>query len=398
MVIDTGVYGTEVTIDRRTMTAVLRLPSGLCAAFPWPADRLEETSAIERVTYELGASVVRFETRTGDRLEAELPQAGRGAPLDGRPVIYLDQNHWSTLARTLYQPETVRSAEREAAEFLIALVDRRRVVLPMSSAHMGETCQWTDHTRRYQLALTILKLSRGWQLSDPLVLRNRELRQSLATSAGMQRLSPAAPITLEPGAVHAGREPRLPSEPELPLEFALAARALSSVSTTFDVMLDAEPVFPLPVPEWAEKLQRFTDWLATEPRDPVQRRNRTKVAFLSDLRHELALAATQLGLTQAELAAWFEPLGDETIAKMPSLGIFREILHEKLLNPSTSWEENDLIDMMYMSCATAYADFVVAERNLTSHLRNALRRLGRPQMVYRSLVELAPILGDRELS
>lgn len=82
------------------------------------------------------------------------------------------------------------------------------------------------------------------------------------------------------------------------------------------------------------------------------------------------------------------------ITSMPSLAIYRELLHEKLSDPKTVWEDNDLNDMMYLSCGAAYADHVVAERRLTSDLRHGLERLGWPVNVYRRLADLIPVLAS----
>lgn len=74
------------------------------------------------------------------------------------------------------------------------------------------------------------------------------------------------------------------------------------------------------------------------------------------------------------------------------LGLYREILHEKLCNPNLHWEPNDLIDMMYLTAATSHCDYVIAERAHASHLISGLRRLGRLMNVYRSLRELVAVL------
>ena len=129
----------------------------------------------------------------------------------GRPTIYLDQNHWSTLANTIHQPDRVTDEqERTAAEQLIELAKAREVVLPMSSAHLSETAKQADPEQRYQRALTIAQLAGGWQLRDPLDLRRFELRQALTIRYRRRCLVPPAPITLEPGAVHSGRDVTLP--------------------------------------------------------------------------------------------------------------------------------------------------------------------------------------------
>jgi hypothetical protein len=75
---------------------------------------------------------------------------------------------------------------------------------------------------------------------------------------------------------------------------------------------------------------------------------------------------------------------------MPCLGLFREVLHEKLCYPKLRWESNDLVDMMFLTAAAAYSQHVVAERAHASHITNGLRRLGIGRVVHpnlRSLVQ-----------
>ena len=379
-----------VRIDREAALATLTRPDGGQIIGPWQIDAFEESSAITAVTFEFGGASVRFETRHGDHVEAELPRAGNMAPIDGRPVVYLDQNHWSTLAQRRYEPERVRSSEHAAADRLIELARQRRIILPVSAGHMSETCQWSDDHARYRLALTMLQLSAGWQMRDPLSLRRFELQRSMMVHSGLPVPDAVEAITLEPGALYADRVEPPSFEDTFPPEIALACTALTETATMFDVMLDAQPIRPLSVPGWGERLTALTGWIDGESRDPGQRRQRTRAIFLEDLSPEIASAAVLAGITRDDVLQWAAECDEGVIEHLPSLGVFRELLHEKLLNPGTVWEENDLVDMIYLSCGAAYAEFVVAERSLSAHLRNSLGRLRRRVNVYRKLADLLP--------
>ena len=74
---------------------------------------------------------------------------------------------------------------------------------------------------------------------------------------------------------------------------------------------------------------------------------------------------------------------------MPALGLFREVLHEKLSDGQLRWADNDLVDMMYLTAAAGYCDHVIGERAHTSHIANGLRRLGRTCKLHRNLHSLA---------
>jgi len=53
---------------------------------------------------------------------------------------------------------------------------------------------------------------------------------------------------------------------------------------------------------------------------------------------------------------------------MPFFALWVDVLGERLSNFQARWESNDLIDMMFLGCAAAYADVVVAERKATNYL------------------------------
>jgi hypothetical protein len=188
--------------------------------------------------------------------------------------------------------------------------------------------------------LTIAQLSAGWQMRDPLGVRRFELRQSFGEVFGKSRPLPMPMVTLEPyaihspirSAVHAERSAHL--DTDLTPAEALAHDALTSISSYVDVLLDGESVAMTPTPGWVGWHQQFTDWLRTQSRDAARKRDSIRVHFLSDL-----------------------------------------------------------TDLMYLTCGAAYADYLVGERHLIGHIRNAYRHLGRPCNAYRHLREFVPQLN-----
>src|SRR4051812_40821168 len=146
---------TVVLADGRRETASL----GRAAFVP--------SSAIASSTYLPQSSQLRLRTVRAEDILVDLPAPDALTPLGGRPTIYLDQNHWSTLVHAIHEPDRiVDDRERSAATALVGLVKSRQVVLPMSAGHMTETCKQVDFEERYRRALTIVKLSAGWQLRD----------------------------------------------------------------------------------------------------------------------------------------------------------------------------------------------------------------------------------------
>lgn len=54
----------------------------------------------------------------------------------GRPLVYLDQNHWSTIAGAREGRPGVTTEQARAAEVLVGLVEDRRILLPVSGDHL----------------------------------------------------------------------------------------------------------------------------------------------------------------------------------------------------------------------------------------------------------------------
>jgi len=350
----------------------------------------EASSALVSATYFPVSSQLWLQTRRGDNIVLEIPGPIDQSPRDGRPAIYLDQNHWSTLSNTIHEPGRVRDErERSAAEHLIALVLDRTVILPLSSAHLSETCKQIDLEQRYRRALTMAQLSGGWQLRDPLALRRFELRQALTLRYRQFCLIPPPAVTLEPNAMHASRcEPMPDVAPDLPEDARRMVHAVSCIAGIVDTLLDSEHL-PMPLPEgWLAELQRFATFLADNPSGKDLRRRRTHAQFLADLGRELPEEACRAGVTATEMSDWALHHSEDDLRAMPVLGLFREVLHEKLCDPHLRWENNDLIDMMYLISGTAHCDHVVAERSHASHIANGLRRLGSSRIVHPNLYSL----------
>lgn len=380
--------------DYRASTVTLFRSDGKMTTMPLDKTDAASGTAIAKSYWTPGTPAITFETDAGDQIVAELPRIDNLAPLDGRTVICLDQKDWSTLALALHAPERVRKrAELDAAREIIGLVGARKIVLPMSAGHMSETCKWGERERRYNLALTILQLSAGWQMRDPLDVRLREIHNSLARRYQQRPELPCAVFTLEPDAVHCarGKSPLTPPA-DLPPEHALTWQALTCLSANVATMLDEERIEVSEQSSWVETMQQFTDWMATEPSKHPHRRARTGTEFLADSTKEIAVAAASAGISEEQLSDWLQFHSDTDVAAMPALGLYREVLREKHYDPGTRWESNDLTDLMYLTCAAGYADHVVGDKNAVAQMNSALRRLGRPTRVHRSLEQLVEAL------
>jgi hypothetical protein len=374
----------------RDGTMSIDFADGRHIRFSLGRDAFGPASALASSTLLPLSSQLNLQTTRGHDIVVDLPQPADLAPLRRRPTIYLDQNHWSTLTNTIHQPDRVKDEhERNAAVRLIELAQAREVILPMSAAHLSETAKQVDREQRYRRALTIAQLASGWQLRDPLDLRRFELRQALTVRYRRRCLIPPAAVTLEPGAVHAGRGSTLPdADAELPPQAQWTVHAIRCIAGIIDAVLDAEPVPMTPVPGWAAGLQQFAEFLRDNPTGKEVKRRRTYAKYIADLGRELPEAAYCAGITPADMSDWVRNYSEQDLLGMPTLGLFREVLHEKLSNGQLRWPDNDLIDMMYLTAAVGYCDYVVGERPHAAHISNALRRLGRVNRLHRHLQSL----------
>ena len=370
----------------RSGVARLHRSDGKVADFqvPWP----DEGSYLDRMVLDLSSPQMFFHTTFGDWVCAELPAADELAPLNGRPVVYLDQKDWSTLFKALRDPARVQNpVEKEAAHRLMELADARRIVLPLSHGHFSETAKFTNARSRYNLSLTMLRLSAGWQMRDPLEVRRQELTAAIARELGSAPTAagPAAVFTLEPWAISSKPE----SYPNgLPPEVQGLFQAVLHMTVYFSLAFDPDSTPMGPVDGWVKKQQNHTDRLHEEDR-PRERRRKIALAFaLEDASREMAEAAAATEATSAEFENWLKRVWFTDLANLPAFAFFRELFVGKHLNATTRWEENDLTDMWYLATAAAYADYVVAERRTISLLGEAAQRLNVEKQLHRNLSNL----------
>lgn len=378
----------------RDGTLRVALWDGRLLSAPMGRDAFEASSFIASSTFIPSTFQLVLRTIRDDQVVLDIPRPAEFSPLGGRPTIYLDQNHWSTLTNTIHDPYRVRDAEeRTAAQQLIDLARSDEIVLPLSSAHVSETCKQADPEDRYRRALTVAQFSRGWQLRDPLALRQFELRQALTVRYLDRCLLPSAAVTLEPNALHAGRrEPLDEVDRTLPEDVRWTIHAIHCISGIVDSLLAAEHLPMPPADGWAAELQRFAGFLAENPTGREMLRRRTHAKFIVDLGPELAEEACRSRVTPEDMSDWILRCSEEDLREMPSLGLFREVMHEKLCDPKLRWVGSDLIDMMYLTAGAAYCDYVVAERAHGSHITAGWRRQGVKRVAHTSLRSLIAAL------
>ena len=330
------------------------------------------------------------------RIDLELGSARNPSPLRGRPVVYLDQNHMSTLSKALRDPKRLNERDWWAAVRLIALAGKSKIVVPFSGAHLSETAAWTNDVARFHLATTVLSVSRGWQLRDPLQVRQHELVSLLTASVGRSAVvSPV--VTLEPNAAIASRvAPAQAHDHSINGSAALLHIYQSTLwlNVAASILLDEAPMPKEPVPGWTDRVQRFSDWIRDEAdRSKHQRRRSAAVFMFADEGREVAQAAVTAVLTPEQMSRWSHKTWLDNDRGQPAVSIFRSAMIDKLLTGHT-WEDNDLTDFTYLSVAAGYCDFVAGDRRTIALLRQSTRKLGFGAQLHTDLPSLVNALEE----
>jgi hypothetical protein len=385
----------RLVVDHENGRMTVECSDGSLVVRPMHTRAPAGTLGIRRSDYDVAARELMLTLPAGDRVTVEVGTPGDGdRPGRERPVVYLDQNHWIALARCIYNPAAQPTPEvNEAAGKIIGLARRKEIILPLSSAHLFETAR-KDGRQRKELATTMLTLSRGWQMRNPLAVRRAEL------SAAMRGEAPLAAnvITLEPDVVFAGGA----DGPEPPADFPEPWRSLHqrivSISAIYSVMIEDEREDAVRAREAAARWADLHDQLAQHFRADEVSKDEIRAVSLqflfADLRDEIARAAQQAGITPAHFVAWLERSADTEFARMPHVGRLRHFILLKLRNADEKWEPNDLADTHFLTCAAGYADLVVGERKHINLLNRTTREVPDGAQLTRTLIDAVAWLSS----
>lgn len=306
-------------------------------------------------------------------------------------VIYLDQNKWVQVAQAVNAPDKLTVRDLDAALRLVQLARRGDVLLPLSSGHWIETGP-LDRRRREHVATQMVGLSRGWIMRDPLRVTESEIARLLG---GNEKIPET--FTLDSRELYAEPMGRyVPKEGGLPADSVDLINAITGVQSIMAVLLENERTKDaagvLAAQRWAAIHTSFSKQLNAGRYSRETKREMTVGAFIQDLGHGLADAAKRAGWTMAELESWAKLRADEEFALVPYLGLRREITHARLVNVDDPWHEHDLVDMLYLPCAAAYADYLVCEKKTADYLRRAGRKRPEGADIYTSIAELVGVL------
>lgn len=288
------------------------------------------------------------------------------ASLDGRRIVYLDQNHWSTVSDWRVGGGRLSAANAAAAKRLLELADDGRIILPLSGAHLVETTPLFG-TPRVARAGTLLSASRGWQMRNPVHVRREELTRGLD---GTDEPRAREVFALNVDDVFTSRR-STPDFPDLPSEVAAIGSELVPALAIAEALIEPDAIpdqgGQAAASAWAAKFAHAAEQLRLENPSPRRVRQVGYAMFMADLADELVVIARDLRLGVHELLARLSEKG-ERLQSMPYLSRLRDVLTLRMGNTGQKWEANHLVDLNFLSCAAGYADVVIGERQTIDYL------------------------------
>ncbi len=310
------------------------------------------------------------------------------------PIIYLDQCHWISLAQAQFSRDKLQVPdELAAADFILKIATADKIRLPLSGAHMVETAKAGNGVRRRQLADTMLSVYKGWHMSNPIDVRGEEMKQAFALAP--VPLSQDQVFSQRPWAPFSMIDPYVCEDQTLPPQLHRLSKELSWKFAWTDI-LRSEPFDPS---VWDAAYSGIRTWvqvfqgLASELKDQhvTMEKLRFLVAYqtLADLQQELSVAAVHSGITMDILEQRLQSKNYvEFFQQLPFVGRMMEATILRLRNSQDDWHENDFIDMLFLSCAAAYADIVVAERKTADMLLRTATKVKSSGVICANLLEV----------
>jgi hypothetical protein len=333
-------------------------------------------------------------TSRGHLLFAEVYSPVSTDPFRGRPSVYLDQAHWSTVSQAMIDPSRVKSAAKlTAAKRIIELATDGGIVLPLSSANFTETAR-LNGDRRYEVGVAMASLAGGWQMRHPLQVRRQELVSTLAAQFGVVRTNPIERpvITLEPHAFLDDGVDAFEMTPDSPELFTLAA---TSSSVMAELLLNPERIDGPRPASWTEANRKQGTWISTSSASREQKRQLSYAFALADHQADIFAAMKELRIDTANATELIGPGAAEMFQRGNMIDLYTRIVVMRQADRSFTWRTNDLVDIMFLSCAAAYSDYVAAEKATGTHLAQAQRGRGDPVNVFTSLESVVEAL-DRD--
>ncbi|MCA9830251.1 MAG: hypothetical protein KC495_07265 [Dehalococcoidia bacterium] len=286
------------------------------------------------------------------------------------PIVYLDQNHWIALARASLGRST-DTACLDALAIIEATARRGLAVFPLSGAHYIETHRQHDPERRARLATFMLRISRGWTISDENAVRH-EIAVALA-EAFPGRIAVPPLNLLGHGVWHAGNQAKPLLEDSLPSLANLPPATRAIVEPWAESLIEwvllsgvsPDPSYLSPQPElifptrFADGLVDFRQRYQQTP--AAQRDDLIYARTLMDLQEPIGETVLQNGLS-ADDVTLEEGRWKGLVDSMPTRRVQVQLHRQWVRNPNLTATHSTLNDWHYLGVAACYADLLVTEK------------------------------------
>ncbi|QOD93526.1 hypothetical protein [Chryseoglobus sp. 28M-23] len=375
-------------VDRSSGIVRVVLQDGSSSELPLGEEFAALSSQIATSVFDWDRWWIINTTVRGHVLVAEAYSPITEDPIRGRPIVYLDQNHWSTIATAFAAPERIRSESLRAAARLIArLAHDGKIITPLSAAHLRETGALSGE-RRYELGVAMASLAGGWQFRHPLEIWRNELAQSIAKYLGIQApIETSLPVvTLEPNALLDDNTNAHAMDIDDPRLFLLA---MTSPSATLELLLEPKAMDRIEPEGWVARQRDLSSALAQSPKNnQVKKQNALVFTWIDNLQ-PINEALQALDETPERLAGISIGAIREILGSTPMVNRFSRLMAQRHISATTRWKPNDLTDLMFLSAAAAYADYVVAEKQTGTELAQLEVALGQQPTTFNRLELLA---------
>jgi hypothetical protein len=165
--------------------------------------------------------------------------------------------------------------------------------------------------------------------------------------------------------------------------------ALSSPGVILELLVDPEKTERSDPHSWVISNQEFSAQLAASRYTKHQKQQAAYVRAWMENESMFQAALEELNAEQRKFISAIKAKDIPGLfARMPALGCFTKLMVMRQINASHKWRVNDLTDLIFLSCAAAYADYVAAEKHTGTQLQQLQRTTAAGTNVHTTLESL----------
>jgi len=245
-------------------------------------------------------------------------------------IVFLDQNHWVSLARAAREPEAY-PAEYDVLTRLGRAVEAGETIVPLSATHLHETYKIGDPRRRHDMAYTQATLSGGQVLCCRAALLHAQVTDVLRDAHGLPPIQRPERWFLSNVFIEASVELDHPSLDGKPSPKLLAAMRRHPAEFLYDYLMSADETTRLTAVSMfsagiAELRQRIEDrrdrW--REQSLAIRRRAYGATLIIDDM-DRLVQIARKAGVEIAQVTDLGPALCKRLVRDVPLYNVEREL-------------------------------------------------------------------------